>query len=687
MSSIPSNLSRVPNLLASQIYYTNLNRSNLSMLHLQEQLASARSVNRPSDDSVKAASILALDDILERSEQRVRNLDSASNSLNLLDTSIGEANDLVLQAKDVAASQIGATSDAATRRNQAIVIDSVIRQLSSLANRETNGLYLFGGATPTQAPLSEFLGGYRYTARGDGLYTDLGASIRVPVTLGGSSTIGQTSARLRSTTDLNPSLTPQTRIADLGGARGLGVSLSQLSFSFNGGPAATVDLSTADSVQNVADSLTAAIRQYETDHSVTILGPGGISLVGGSLAIDVVPAGSGPNPTLTFTDIGVGSVAQDLGLSAAPFSATSPTGSDLNPRLSLLTPLSAVPGLALPLGSINLRFTGPNTSSLSTVDLSSAQTIGDIRNLIQTGAPGVRVEINAAGTGIDLFNEVSGPRLSVEEVPPPAGGTTATQLGIRSYSLATALSDFNDGRGVRIVDGATNPVTGLPDPAANVDFTIRLGDGSSFSVDLRPQDLTDVQSVIARINAEAAAAVTAGQIPPGSFSAGLTNGQNGIAFFDPLNLGAITVTRQNNSPAAEDLGLVGGTYDSASATYLAQDRASVRVNNLFSTLIDLRDALTRDDSNGIAIAGTQLDAAVESLASTRALVGVYANRIERAKERQEDQRVLDEKTRSELRDLDYTDAAIRFSLLQTQLQAGQQSASQVLTRSLLDFLG
>ncbi len=43
--------------------------------------------------------------------------------------------------------------------------------------------------------------------------------------------------------------------------------------------------------------------------------------------------------------------------------------------------------------------------------------------------------------------------------------------------------------------------------------------------------------------------------------------------------------------------------------------------------------------------------------------------------------------RSQVQDLDYTEAAIRFTTLQQQLQAGLLTASQVTSMSLLDFLG
>ena len=67
------------------------------------------------------------------------------------------------------------------------------------------------------------------------------------------------------------------------------------------------------------------------------------------------------------------------------------------------------------------------------------------------------------------------------------GGDTATLLGLRSMGLDTPLSVFNDGDGVPIRSGSIDPETGLPDPAADVDFTISLADGRSFEVDLAGQ--------------------------------------------------------------------------------------------------------------------------------------------------------------------------------------------------------
>src|SRR5207244_3996419 len=115
------------------------------------------------------------------------------------------------------------------------------------------------------------------------------------------------------------------------------------------------------------------------------------------------------------------------------------------------------------------------------------------------------------------------------------------------------------------------------------------------------------------------------------FHAGLSDSSNGMvltqnsAFTSPIALAT-----KNNSPAADELGLTsagGGTYDPTTGSLRAADHAKVRVDNLFTQLIDLRDALLNNDTSGITLAGESLESSVDRLAQTRALVGGYAQRV------------------------------------------------------------
>lgn len=686
MSSIPANLSRVPNLLVSRSALGNLTRTNIALFRVQTQIATGRAVNRFSDDAVRAAAIGVLDDRLERAAQRTRNLQHADSSLTTLDQALGEASDLILDAKEIASTQVNLGSTPAERASQALVVGSLIQSLLTIVNREGVAGAIFGASTPGTAPVQELLGAFRYAAQGGGLLTDLGELESVPITMGPNA-LGATSARVIGDVDLDPVLTGDVRLSEVAGARGLGVALGEIEFSFDGGPRTRIDLSGAETAQDVADAITVALQDYEAASTVTILGPGGVGFDGGSLSIDVAAAATGPDPDLRFFDVGAGVAAQDLGLAGQPavtFTATSANGLDTAPRLTLRSPIADMAGLTGPLGAIRVK----NLGQTRVIDLSTAVTLGDLKNLIDGAGLALRLEINEDGAGINIVNEAAGGQaqaMAIEEVS--GEGLTATRLGIRSLTTSTRLTDFNDGRGVRLVHGSVNPVTGSPDPSLDVDFAITLGDsgGTEITVDLRPQDLLSVQTVIDRINAEAAGQ---GVNVPADFEAVLGDGANGIELRQNQTFpSALTVERRNNSAAPEDLGLLDGTFDLPTGTFRAADRATVRVDSLFTALVDLRDALAENDTSGITLAGEKFEAFVDRLAQGRALVGSYAARVESSTRRLEDQTVLDEATRSGLRDLDYTEAAVRLSMLQTQLQAGLTVTAISSSMTLLDFLG
>jgi flagellin-like hook-associated protein FlgL len=194
-----------------------------------------------------------------------------------------------------------------------------------------------------------------------------------------------------------------------------------------------------------------------------------------------------------------------------------------------------------------------------------------------------------------------------------------------------------------------------------------------------------VADVVAAINAAAAGAgVTIGG-GAGEFQAVLSSSGNGIVLEDRVGAGSISVTNLNGH-AAEDLGLLDGTVTSGPAILTGSDRTSVRVDSLFSSLIELGAALGGNDERGITFAGERLEADLDRLSLARATVGSRARRVDQETSRLEDRMVLDESLRSEARDLDVFEASTRFSLLQTQLQAVLAAAAQSVPMTLLNFL-
>ncbi|MFK7960265.1 MAG: flagellin [Phycisphaerales bacterium] len=659
MSAIPSNISRVPTLLASQIQLSSINRSGTALVELQGQLASGERIARPSDDVIGTGALSVVEDRLEKRDQNLRNLEHARGTLDTLDSSLAEATSILLETKSIASSQIGVGSDEATRESQAVVIEAMLLEMTNIGNRKYQLLHLFGGEQTDRPPFEELFEGIRYAGTDQELQTDLPVSRAIPLTLPGSEAFGATSARQQGRLDLDPAAELDTRLADLNGALGLGVRLGSINVDIDGVDM-VVDLTGAHTVGDVVDTLGEAIQGEDNGASVS-LGPSGIV---------INPSGG---RVITITDQAAPSTAADLGLVGAFVGGANTSGGDLDARITDLTRLESLDGLASPRGSLRLE----NLSRVREIDLDAIETVQELRNEIEGLGIGVRVSISEAGDRLDFVNEVSGGWMSIGEID---GGDAASRLGVRTFDRETRLDEFNDGRGVDILAGASDPISGDPAPDRDIDFAIELKDGTEIEVDLAAA--VTVGDVIDRIQA---AAVAAGVAVPADFSVGLVGEGNGIQINDATagGVGTTQVVQRNGSYAAEDLGIA-GTTDGASIA--GEDRARVAVEGVFSRLISLRDALRTNDERGITFAGEGLEDDINRVTEVRAEVGVRSRRLFSATQREEDLQILDQSLRSEIRDLDFTEAAVRFNLLQQQLQAGLSSASRLVQTSLLDFL-
>ncbi len=662
MSTIPSNLARVPVRLSAQMLLSAINRGNSDLLYTQVQLSSGLKFFRPSEDAIGGSLATTLDRMLEQRGQRLRNLDHAEALINTSDGAIAEASQIALDGKSIAASMIGPTVDEETRANQAQVIDTMLQQLLRLSNQQFGDVYLFGGAQSGRAPVEAYLGGYRFTGTRDGMQTDLSSGEPTEVTLTAHDVFGSMSARVEGDHDLDPALTGTTRLDEINGARGEGVTLGVIEIDIAGVDSVQVDLTGADSVQDVIDRIDDAIAQVETDNSVSVLEGARVSLnaAGNGLALDVA-AGM----TVTISEVGSGVTAADLGLTqGGAFVDGTADGADLDARVTQFTALTDIAGMGAP-----ADFSITNGGVTRNIAASGAATVQDLQNLVKQAGIGARLEISADGSRLNLINELSGGVMSVAE---STGGTTAGDLGIRTFTTTTRLSDLNDGRGVEMVIDGIDPETGLPDPTRETDFRVTLSDGSTFDV-----DLTDEQTlgdVITSIQTASGGLVTVSIADDNGLVLTDLSGGAGDFYVEPLN----------GSSAAEDLGI---QKRSNSATLTGDDVGGVAVHGLFASLLALRDALLDNDERGITFAGETLEADIDRLAQARAILGQRGNRVTAMKDHEESQRLTEESMKSQIQSLDYAEASVRFSTLQTQIQAAMLSGARLGELSLIRFLG
>lgn len=107
---------------------------------------------------------------------------------------------------------------------------------------------------------------------------------------------------------------------------------------------------------------------------------------------------------------------------------------------------------------------------------------------------------------------------------------------------------------------------------------------------------------------------------------------------------------------------------------------------LFQTLLDLRDALLAGDQQGIVDTAQGLEDAQDRVVGTHTLVGSLLTRAESMKIRLEADEVENEASRTQVEDLDVARALLEFNQNQVALDAALNAGSRILQASLLNYI-
>lgn len=644
MAINPINISRVTTTLKSGALLGSLQRNSLDSFLQQARISSGRQFVSPSEDPSRAARALSLSEVLEQQGQLITNIRHASNALDATDAAMAEVSRLITDAEAVASQNIGTLASSEEREAAAEVVKSIREQLVAVGNRSFDGRFIFAGRNTNLQPFVSALGGVTYRGDTGDVFARTDLDELSPINLTGDVLFGALTATTPSV-NLDPIISSDTRLEDLIGAFATGISKGEFQIVEDNGTAVTVDLSSADSVGDVVEAI---------NEAATAAGAGFTASLGSS-GLVITPGGS----AVTVRDISTGTTARDLGIVTQTATTAPINGTDLGVLLSTTTPIAnLVGGTGIDLSG-GLLITNGDFSA--TVDLSQAETVQDILNAINASGLSVVAQINADRNGIEVVNTVSGLTMTVGE----NGGTTATELGIRSLHEQTTLASLNQGQGVRTSTGVT-------------DIAITAKNGASFEVNL--DGAVTIQDVLDLINAAAAAAgvaITADLAPVG----------NGIRLNDASGgSGAIIVERANVSFALDDLGL-GGRADDPATTFVGQDVAGVKIQGVIAALFDLERALLNDDSQAITLAVEDVDAHLVEFNRARGLVGARAAAMQDRLTQTESAAFATRSFLSDVQDLDFTEAITKFQQAQTTLQATLLTGSQVLNTSLLDFLG
>lgn len=131
----------------------NLQKNRLEMTDLQNQAATQKRINKPSDDPSASARVLASRTEERGATQYIKNINMARSFLEFSDQSLSELSESLMRAKELAiqqANDAGASSE--TRRVAAMEIEQIYNQAVQVGNRKLGERFIFGGTQTTRTP-------------------------------------------------------------------------------------------------------------------------------------------------------------------------------------------------------------------------------------------------------------------------------------------------------------------------------------------------------------------------------------------------------------------------------------------------------------------------------------------------------------------------------------------------------
>lgn len=630
-------VTRVSSSLKAFSLLTHLRTNTLRIFREQQRIASGERLLSISDAPIDAEKIARLSKSLESQGQILRNLRHADGQLAASDAAITDIHDLLIDAVRIASEQAGSLHSAEERASEAIIVDSIIQQLQTIGNRQFQSLYLFGGRQVDEPPFTDQFG--RTTYRGDfgERSTLVDPRLAQPYNVAAADLYELRNPLSGGYVQFDVQLSAGARLSELDGAQNGGLRFGAIQVTDVGaGITFTTDFTGSETIGDVIARFNADSATAGATLTMSINGTGlQITSAGGNVQVQ---------------DINNGTMAADLGIATT---AASPLiGADVNRRVTVTTLISDLgPGFSLPNG-VSIT----NGALSATVTFAGATTVGDILNQLNQADVGIRASISNDGESLVVENLIAGSELLIGE----NGGTDAEKLGIRTIHDGTTIASISNNRGIHPVNGD--------------DLQITDANGIVFQVDL--SNALTIAAVIAAINTASTAAgstIVASRAPSGG-ALRLTGG---------AGAGVITVDPANLSPVADELGI----RKSGTATLLdGADVFQYRQPGIFSALYRLRDALRANDSSEITEAGGDIQDMQKHVANIQGITGARSRTMRDRLEQTEDAVLSTTVLLSELKDVDITEAILKFQQAQTALQATILTGSQSLNLSLLDFV-
>lgn len=175
---------RISTLRATEAGIETLQKRQVQLAESQERLTSGKRVDKASDDPAAAARAERALAGEMRAGTSQRAVDASRTAMSLSETAMGDAVELLQQAREAMVASGNASYSDQERKGLAEKLTAIRQQLLSVANRTDGaGTYLFGGQGASTQPFVDAAGGVQYQGISGERRTEMGTDL--PLTVDG----------------------------------------------------------------------------------------------------------------------------------------------------------------------------------------------------------------------------------------------------------------------------------------------------------------------------------------------------------------------------------------------------------------------------------------------------------------------------------------------------------------------
>jgi len=164
-------------------YRRNLNRIE----DYQNQLASGKSIRRPSDDPSGASKALKLRSDLSMNEQYIKNTDNALSWLNITETALRDIGDSLQRARELTVQAANETLTPENRAEIANEIEQIQQHIFQVSNSTYAGRHIFAGFRTEAPAFSQGTGAIVFEGNAGEIAFEVGVGNRIAVNVTGGS--------------------------------------------------------------------------------------------------------------------------------------------------------------------------------------------------------------------------------------------------------------------------------------------------------------------------------------------------------------------------------------------------------------------------------------------------------------------------------------------------------------------